>query len=100
MPHTFTCSRTQRAHQIVLQLVAGNLALVDKQYLATDDELTCYVELICQPVLEHLKVNARTFTEEDRSCLNGTDCSHIGNSTANPKSGMVDQSTVAQLKKF
>lgn len=96
---SFTFSRTWTIPRTVLQLASGQLALANVSFLVADDELACEELIIGLPVLRHLQVDTRTLLENNRSVLDGSDCSHVGNPTTRSRGGIVSRMMFARMNR-
>lgn len=85
------------AQRIVLLLSFGHLAVVNVPYLVADEDLTSDDLLVGRSVFHHLRIDPRTLLEEERSILDGTDCSHVANPTVSSTSGTISRLMVARL---
>ena len=96
----FTFSHSWTVPRTALHLSSGLLALVNVTYLVADDTLNCEDLLIGRPVLLHLQVDSRTLLENNRSLLDGTDCSQVGNPTASDQRGLINRIMVARINRI
>lgn len=96
---TFSFSRSWTAPRTVLHLASGQLALANVTFLVADGDLACEDLLINLPVLRHLQVDTRTLLENNRSVLDGADCSHVGNRTLLNSGGKVSRMMIARLNR-
>lgn len=69
-----TFPRTRAPPRTVWKISAGPLPLLNIEYPVTDAELAVEDLHIGLPVLEHLPVDKKTFLEERRNLLDGSDC--------------------------
>ena len=93
---TFSFSRSWTSLRTVLHLASGQLALANVTFLAADDNLVCEDLLIGLPVSQHLQVDTGTLLENNRSVLDGADCSSVANPTLN-RGGSVTRMMICLL---
>lgn len=79
-----------------MHLASGQLGLAHISYLVADDDLACEELLIGLPVIKQLQIDTRTLLETNRAVLHGSDCSHIGNPTANSRGGSLSRLMTAR----
>lgn len=94
---SFTFLRTWTIPRTVFNLFSGNIALADVTFLVAEDAIACEELIIGLPVLRHLKVDTRTLLENNRSKLDGQDCSAVGNPTMSSKGGVLSLMITARL---
>lgn len=80
---SFTFSRTLNVPLLVLQLSAGQMALLNVIFLVSDDETAFENLLSVLPVLRNLVIDSRTHLEQNWSSLYGNDCSSFADHSIN-----------------
>lgn len=75
----FISSRSWIVPRFVLHLADGQIALPNVKFLAADDDLAGEYLLIGSSVLQHLDIDFKNMLENNRSALDGTECSGICN---------------------
>lgn len=93
-------SRKGTVPRTVLHPFSGPLALWNLAFLVSDNELACESILIGGPVLEHLLVDTITLLHNNRTAINETDCTVVGNPTGSRSGGYVSRVMTTRLNHF
>lgn len=96
-PASFTFSRLWTVPRLVLELSAGQMALINVEFLVADDEIACEDVLVGLPILRHLGIDSRTLLERNWSTLTETDCASVVHSTASDSCGALGRLMIARL---
>lgn len=82
-----------------MHLAADKRALLKMTVYVADDDLSLGDLIIGRPVLKHLCVDTRTLLEQNRSALDGTDCSDVYGPAAGGHLGTVGRLMTARLER-
>lgn len=81
----------------MLKLTSCPLSLLNVEYLAADADFAIEDLLLGMPVLRHVDMDTKTFLEERRGLLDGSDCSSVKPSERKGKVGLVSRLTITGL---
>lgn len=81
-PSSLTFSRLWTIPRLVLELSAGQTALLNVEFLVADDEIACEYLLVGLTVLRHLGVDSRTLLQRGWNTLTDTCCASVVHSAA------------------
>lgn len=77
MRKTFSFREHGLGSRTVLHLEDGPLAVLNINILFPGDDLSSRDLLISKPVPQHLQIDMKTLSEQNRSILDGTDCCSV-----------------------
>lgn len=97
-PETLRFFRVWKVPRPVSEISAARLVLLNRPFTVADAVLACEDLLIGHPVPRRLNIDSRTFSERNRSALDGSDCASVEHPVKMPSCGSFGRLMIARLQ--